>query len=114
MLLEPGNRKSSVFTDAMKPLREIESELRKDAMPIVARALSERRQDETRLQKLEKIAASGDDPEAREEAGSLAEELEKQKLPVLPQLIVDDSTAEKLAIILSEQGARIASMSCGC
>ncbi|WP_339910401.1 DUF3987 domain-containing protein, partial [Symmachiella dynata] len=45
VLLEPGNRKSAVFTDATKPLRELESENIESARPSVARAQSERRQD---------------------------------------------------------------------
>src|SRR5262245_33188935 len=35
----------------------------------------------------------------------------EQAEPVLPRLIVDDATAEKLGMILAEQGGRIASMS---
>ena len=38
VLLEPGNRKSAVFADAMKPLRELEAELIEAARPAVARA----------------------------------------------------------------------------
>ena len=57
VLLEPGNRKSAVFADAMKPLRELEAELIEAARPEVARAQSDRRQDEGRLRKLEKMAA---------------------------------------------------------
>jgi|GEM_PF-3071927 len=45
VLMEPGNRKSAVFADAMKPLRDLDAELIEDARSIVARALSARRQD---------------------------------------------------------------------
>jgi hypothetical protein len=109
VLLEPGNRKSAVFGDALRPLRELESELIESARSTVARAKSERRQDEIKLQKLEKQAA--DDPHARHEAGSLAEELAARPEPALPRLLVDDATAEKIGAILAEQGGRIASMS---
>jgi len=111
VLLEPGNRKSAVFADAMKPLRELEAELIEAARPEVARAQSDRRQDETRLRKLEKTAAEKGDAEARHEAGNLAADLADGAEPVLPRLIVDDATAEKLGIMLAEQGGRIASMS---
>jgi hypothetical protein len=114
VLLDPGNRKSAVFADATKPLGEIEAELIEAARPEVARAQSDRRQDEARLKKLEKTAADkqGDDAEhARHEAGNLAAELAEQTEPVLPRLIVDDATAEKLGMMLAEQGGRIASMS---
>jgi hypothetical protein len=114
VLLEPGNRKSAVFADATKPLRELEAELIEAARPEVARAQSDRRQDEARLRKLEKVAAEkhGDEAaQARNEAGNLAADLAEQAEPVLPRLIVDDATAEKLGMILAEQGGRIASMS---
>jgi hypothetical protein len=114
VLLEPGNRKSAVFADAMKPLRELEAEMIEAARPVVARAQSDRRQDEGRLRKLEKTAAEkhGDEAaQARHEAGNLAADLAEGAEPVLPRLIVDDATAEKLGIMLAEQGGRIASMS---
>jgi len=114
VLLEPGNRKSAVFGDAMKPLRELEAELIEAARPDVARAQSERRQDEARLRKLEKTAAEkhGEEAEqARHEACNLAADLTDSPEPALPRLIVDDATSEKLGIMLSEQGGRIASVS---
>ncbi|OYV81824.1 MAG: hypothetical protein B7Z73_17650, partial [Planctomycetia bacterium 21-64-5] len=111
VLLEPGNRKSAVFADAMRPLRDLEAELIESAQPNVARAQSERRQSERRLQKLEKTAAEKNDAEARQEAGELAAHLADEAEPVLPRLIVDDATSEKLGIMLAEQGGRIASMS---
>jgi hypothetical protein len=111
VLLEPGNRKSAVFSDATRPLSELEAELIEAARPSVARAQSDRRQSETRLKRLEKLAAEKGDAEARHEAGNLAEELAMQVEPVLPRLIVDDATSEKLGMMLAEQGGRIASMS---
>ena len=113
-LLEPGNRKSAVFADATEPLRELEAERIKAARPVVAREQSERRQKVARLHMLEKIAATKDGDEAaeaRREADNLAVELDEQPEPVLPRLIVDDATAEKLGMLLAEQGGRIASMS---
>ena len=43
--------------------------------------------------------------------GNLAAELAEQAELVLPRLIVDDATSEKLGMMLAEQGGRIASMS---
>lgn len=114
VLLEPGNRKSAVFADAMKPLRELEAELIEAARPEVARAQSDRRQVEARLRKLEKTAAEKQGDEAtlaRYEAGNLAADLADVAETVLPRLLVDDATAEKLGIMLADQGGRIASMS---
>jgi hypothetical protein len=111
VLLQPGNRKSAVFADAVKPLRELEAELIEAARPEVAREQSARRQDETRLKSLEKKAAGKDYTEARHDAGELAAKLAENAELFLPRLIVDDATSEKLGIILAEQGGHIASMS---
>lgn len=114
ILLEPGNRKSAVFTDALRPLRDVENELVEAARPRVAREQSDRRQDEARLRKLEKIASEklGDEgAQARHEAGNLAEELASKPEPSLPRLLIDDSTSEKIGMLLEAQGGRIASMS---
>jgi hypothetical protein len=111
VLLEPGNRKSAVFSEAVRPLRELEVELIESARPAVARDQSDRRQTEARLRKLEKLAAEKEDAEARHEAGNLAAELAEQPESVLPRLLVDDATSEKLGIMLADHGGRVASMS---
>jgi isoaspartyl peptidase/L-asparaginase-like protein (Ntn-hydrolase superfamily) len=92
----------------------LEAELIEAERPIVARAQSDRRQGEAQLRKLEKTAAEkhGEEAsEARNQAAKLAEDLAQQAEPVMPRLIVDDATAEKLGMMLAEQGGRIASMS---
>ena len=113
ILLEPGNRKSAVFSDATRPLREIESEMIEQARPEIARMASRRRQLESRLKKVEKkiVDSINDDPEIRREADDLAEQLDREPVPTLPGLIADDSTDEKLAMMMADNGGRIASMS---
>jgi len=111
VLLGPGNRKSAVFRDAMKPLSDLEKELMEDTRSKITLLQSARRRDETRLKQLEKIAATKREAEALEEANELSLKLSKEPVPVLPRLIVDDATAEKLGIMLLEQNGRIASMS---
>jgi hypothetical protein len=115
VLLQPGNRKSAVFSDAIRPLRELENDLIETARPDVAREQSEWRQSEARLKKLELAAAGKSDAHERHEtsllAGELAAEMSRKAKPVLPRLIVDDATSEKLGMILADQGGRIASMS---
>jgi len=107
VLLEPGNRKSAVFRDATAPLREVESRLIEAARPTVAAMQSELRQKRERLKTLEKKAA-GDDAQAATEAAALSAELATTPEPVLPRLIVDDTTPERLGVLLAEQGGRIA------
>lgn len=111
VLLTPGNRKSAVFSDATAPLREAERALIEAARPAVAREQSERRQAQKRLDRCEKLAAEKGDTPAAAEAQELAERLALWPEPVLPRLIVDDVTGEKLGIILAEQGGRLASLS---
>jgi hypothetical protein len=111
VLLEPGNRKSAVFGDATNPLKELEGERIAEARPLIAIWQSQRRQAELRLHKLEKTAGEKNDDESRHEATKIAAELADEPEPVLPRLIVDDATAEKLGMMLADQGGRIASMS---
>lgn len=114
ILLPPGNRKSAVFSDATKPLREFESDLIEAARPRVAHAQSEQRQAEARLKKLEKQAAEKqgqEAAEARHEATVLAAQLAEAVEPVLPRLFTDNATGEKLSMMLQEHNGRMASMS---
>ncbi len=111
VLQAPANRKSAVFSDVTKPLKEIEAELINESRPLIARAQSERRQSEKRLRKLEKSAGEESGADERAEALDLAEQLSQKRDPVPPRLIVDDATSEKLGIMLAEQNGRIASMS---
>ena len=105
-LLDPGNRKSSVFNAAKAPLKAIEAELIEAAMPEIARALSDRRMREAELRKLE-AAASGGDPSARAGALRLAEELAAEPVPLPPKLIVDDASPEAIEMQLAAQGGRL-------
>ncbi len=111
VLLDPGNRKSAVFADATRPLRELEEELIEDARPEIARAQSRRRMREREGKKLEEKAATKGDSTAAQQAQEIAAELAEQPEPALPRRIVDDATSEKLGMTLAEQGGRIASMS---
>ncbi len=111
VLLEPGNRKSAVFNDATKPLRDLEKRLADEQRVQVEQALSERRINEALLKKLENLASEKDDQQAREKALALAAKLADQPIPCLPRLIADNATPEKLEILLAEQHGRLASMS---
>ncbi|EAQ78790.1 DUF3987 domain-containing protein [Blastopirellula marina] len=109
VILDPGNRKSAVFADVIRPLKDLENELIEETTQTVAMLTSRRRQDEKRLQDLEKKGAH--DVEARRDAEELAAELAQQPIPVAPRLIVEDATGEKLGMMLADQGGRIASFS---
>ena len=111
VLQEPASRKSAVFSDATRPLRELEAAMIESARPAMARDGSERRQLQRRQERLERLAADKGDAGAAAEAAELAERLAEWPEPVLPRLIADDVTAERLAMMLAEQGGRIASLS---
>ena len=106
VLLDPANRKSSVFRSATAPLRAIERDLIKAKGPEIARAKTERRMSEAKLKKLEAKAADGDSG-WRQEALALAERLDLEPLPVMPRLLLDDTTAEAVEMQLAAQGGRL-------
>lgn len=111
VLLEPGNRKSAVFSDAIRPLRDFEAALIERRRPEVAQAQSRRRIMEKGGKKKEELAATRGDSNAAREAEQIAMKLAEEPEPVLPRLIIDDATAEKVGMMLADQGGRIASMS---
>jgi len=110
-VLEPGNRKSAVFAHTTAPLREFEAQLVEQERAELARQQAKRRQRERYMKVLEEKAAKKGDTAAGQEAEEVAVELATMAEAVLPRLIVDDATSEKLAAVLAEQGGRIASMS---
>ena len=105
-LLEPANRKSTVFTSTTRPLFEIERELIEAAAPTVARLSSDRRIREKELAELERKAAKGCG-ESRELAGELAAKLATEPCPSAPALLLDDATAEAIEIQLGLQKGRL-------
>lgn len=111
VLLDPANRKSAVFREVSDPLNDLENELIEASRPEIARQRSRRRQLESQLKKLEKAAAEQGDQQAAHEAEQLAAELSQTPDPVDPCLIVGNSTAERLEMILCEQNGRVACLS---
>lgn len=111
--LPSGSRKSEVFKEVVKPLREYESRLLQDVGPSLAEAMAKRRQKEKRLKYLEDQIAKSKPPKqtSLDEASEIARALEKERPPVWPRIIVDDVTPEQLTTILKEQNGRIAIMS---
>ncbi|MGN6544424.1 MAG: YfjI family protein, partial [Aureliella sp.] len=110
-LLDPANRKSSVFAAAVGPLKAIEHELVEAARPHIARLISDRRVLEKELAELEKRAAKGCG-ESREQAGELAAKLAMEPEPSLPKLLLDDATAEAVEAQLALQRGRLIVAGC--
>ena len=112
VLLEPGNRKSAVFTDATRSVTRtgdrVDRSRTADGGAGTIRPATKRNAGCKSWKSWRPRKAT---PKARHEAANLAAELAEQAEPVLPRLIVDDATSEKLGMMLAEQGGRIASMS---
>jgi replicative DNA helicase len=107
VVLEPGNRKSSVFSSATHPLQEIEREMMESARPAYARDASDRRMKEKQRDNAEKKAASENCEQSRELALRLSHELASEVEKSLPRLIVDDVSSEEAENLLSRQGGRL-------
>lgn len=109
--LGPGNLKSAVLRLATRPLVDIERELRKAAAPEVA---SRKAIWDVKLKQLERAKTKAANPGHTDDQKlvvDLASELAKIKEPVLPTLVVEDCTPEKLAEMLAAQQGRLASIS---
>ena len=109
--LEPGNRKSAVFRDAVRPLHDHERELSEALRDQVQAAAVAREIKQRELRRAIDQAARSGLPTDRQCAAELAVELEGQRIPVIPRLVVDDVTPERLAAMLAEQGGRLALLS---
>jgi hypothetical protein len=107
VLLEPGNRKSSVFSSATHPLEEIEREMIESARPAYAKVASDRRMKEKQRDDAEKKAVAKNCEQSRELALRLSEELSSDDEPSLPRLIVDDVSSEEAENLLSRHGGRL-------
>jgi replicative DNA helicase len=112
--LPPGNRKSQVFHDTIAPLEEREAEQAEALRNAIAEAQNRYKILEQALQKAQADAARAG-PDARAErtqaATALAQELAAARVPVPPRLVADDTSAERLATLMQEQGGRMAVMS---
>jgi hypothetical protein len=109
--LAPGERKSKVYQDALKPVYSFETAERQRLATQIAESASERRILELRQKNLEGKASKAADAPQRNEFKSQAKEVTKQLAAqvvlVTPELIVDDITPEKLQNMIVEQGGRI-------
>lgn len=108
--LPPGDRKSSVFREAISPVEAIQAELIRQAGPAIAVATSQRRALEASLKKAEERVSRELDENKRgqfeEEMSRLARELSEFEVPVRPKLVTDDVTQERLAGLLAQNGGR--------
>jgi hypothetical protein len=112
--LPPGNRKTAVFSAAVKPLEQHELSEAKRSAGEIAKKQSDHKIKESTLKRLQEraAAATAKNQEAiAHQASELAAELSAIHVGVPTRLIADDCTPEKLQSLLRDQGGRIAVLS---
>lgn len=107
----PGSRKSAVFSDATRPLVEVEAEAMRRVAPEVTTAKALREVAEQRLKDAQRKAAKGSALDGEALVRAAVDALERVKIPMLPRWIVDDATPEALVGAMKDAGGRIAIMS---
>jgi hypothetical protein len=108
--MESGNRKTAVLRHMARPLIDWEQSEAERLAPERKRLTSERRTQEAQAEALRKKAARLQDNQAlKVEIADLEASL--PEVPASPRLWVQDVTPEKLAVIMAEQGERIALLS---
>jgi hypothetical protein len=109
--LPPGERKSAVFAEAVKPVRAFEEEERARLAVQIASAASEHRMLEQQLRAAERRVADATEPgtqaQLRAEAVEFAVRLAGHEVPTPPQFWADDATPEALATLLAQQSGRM-------
>lgn len=112
--LLPGARKTPAFEALTAPLVAWEEAAAERSVGDIADAASRKSILEKSLTKAQGVAAgskAADRALAMDEAAQLARDLAEYVVPVAPQLVADDVTPEKLALLLCDHGGRMALMS---
>lgn len=105
--LPPGERKSAVFAEAIKPILAYEYDHAKEWHTQYQLKKVEYELAEKRLQSTVKGAVDAEQPDMAK-VNDAAVAFAALKKPVLPRLYTDDVTPEKLAIMLAEQNGKMA------
>ncbi len=108
--MPPASRKSQVAELVLSPLYTIERRLAEEAEPGRREAAQRVGIAQAKLEAARKREAAGKgaaDPKAFAELARAADEM----VPAIPRLLFDDTTVEKLASVLAEQGGRAAIVS---
>lgn len=112
--MPPSSVKSPVHRDATAPLAALELEFQERAAPQVRETTTRRAVAEKRLKRAEDDAAKAATHELAGKlriADEIRTELDELGTPVLPRIIVDDTTPEQLKTLLCEHNGRLAMLS---
>lgn len=116
VVLGPGNRKTAVFSHISEPIERFEETKSRELAPKVREKKALRDLKERELDTATKKAAVPVTDEAGRkqnvnEVLRITEELSDMALLVLPRLLVDDCTPERLASLLAEHDGKMSVMS---
>jgi len=112
--LPPGSVKSPVQRSVTAPIERLEDALREQARPTIAKAEQRRTVAEKRLKRAEDAAAKAEGRDAEKamlDVEAARDALDRETVPPLPRLIVDDTTPEQLKTLLALHGGRLAMLS---
>jgi len=110
--MPPASRKSAVFSEVTRPIREAEKRAKEEMMPLIKDNLQARQLLAKKVAELQKRAITAAD----EERQATLEEIKavQGEMPLelrVPRLVVDDVSPEQLASLLSEHNGKISIMS---
>jgi hypothetical protein len=105
--MESGSCKSSVFRHALAPVVEYERKLQAAYSPTAAQSQRDVLKKAHDKAIAEAAKADGGDHPLNEKVQELARKLDALPRVAVPRLKADDVTAEKLGVLLDEQGGRI-------
>ena len=113
--LPSGERKSSTLDHITRPVYQYQKQKQDELRDKIREALNRRKVLEVRLTKLQKQAAGTNDVIDRnnliQQAAVVAEEIDKNLVPVSPVYLVDDITTEKLGVLMAENKETMTIMS---
>ena len=105
VVLPSGSRKSAVFRDVTCPIAKEEQLAMGPMKEIIAAAEEDKKLLEDQLKRTRKEVAEGKaDKSAAQE---LATQIASFAIPRFPRLLADDTTAERLEVLLAENGGRM-------
>lgn len=108
--MDPSNRKSAVLKTMAGPLYDWERGQRRAMAPKIEEAKSERKTQEKIISDMRKNVSKIPDADERKKAVEDIKTLECDlpDIPIVPQLLINDCTPEKVASLMQDQGERLA------
>lgn len=105
IVADPGERKSGVFSNVNRPVREWQTEKRKEYKLALAeydtqKAILEGQRESLKKRLSGKNTKEEDKSQIKDELTAITADLEDLKLPVSPEIIVTDTTIEALADLM--------------